>query len=687
MINPPPEVLAPAGSPEQLTAAVRSGADAVYLGAGNFNARRSAANFSDDELAQAVEYCHERGVAVYLAMNTLAHDDEFGDVIKLAELACRLSVDGVIVQDMGVAELLRQAAPGLPLHASTQMTVHTPAAVSALEKLGFVRVVLARELSADEIKEIKDQTSAQLEVFVHGALCMSVSGQCYLSAMLGSRSGNRGMCAQPCRLPFCSGSFERCLSLKDMSYLSEISRLREIGVSSLKIEGRMKRPEYCAAAVTACRSAVDNGEVPKKLSDQLEAVFSRSGFTSGYLTARRGKSMFGYRTRSDVVSADSALLSSLHSLYKNEYSRVGLDISLISAGNGSFSLEVSDGVNTVTKKLTVPENSGLPELSADTVKEKLSKTGGTAYFAKNINCKVAPAVRVSEINALRRDALSELSQLRSARPHIEFTTPQPVSGSVHKVGKQQLRAVFLSPEQLPDVIPSEISKVYLPLETPAQTLSRLYDKLGERLALEAPRGMFGGEQALCAMLSQARDIGISECMVHNIGLVEPARELGLCVYGGFGLNITNTRALECYKKLGLSAAELSFELTRAQINRLGSELPRGITIYGYLPLMLCRNCPAALGGECGKKSGNCSITDRLGKTFPVRCRMGCSEVFNSIPVSIVEKSPDFDTVDHFFLRFTVENSVETAEIFNLAVNNSPLRNTDFTRGLYYRGVK
>ena len=318
-MSQPIEILAPAGGMESIYPAVRMGADAVYLGAEQFSARAGAQNFSRQELKEAVEYCHIRNVRVYLAVNTLLRDPELKTALSLAEYAASLPVDGFIVQDVGFASLLREAAPKIRLHASTQMSVHTPAGAAALYDAGFSRVVLSRELSLEEIKEIYNASPIELEVFVHGALCMSVSGQCYFSAMLGSRSGNRGQCAQPCRLPFSvEGGTGYDLSLKDYSIVSRLKELEAAGVTSAKIEGRMKRPEYVAAATAVCRYAADGKKIPEELAQKMEAVFSRSGFTQGYLTGELGRGMFGIRQKENVEAATSDVLKELRQLYKDE---------------------------------------------------------------------------------------------------------------------------------------------------------------------------------------------------------------------------------------------------------------------------------------------------------------------------------------------------------------------------------
>lgn len=671
-----PEILAPAGSPDQLLAAVRSGADAVYLGADGFNARRNASNFSKEELCEAVRFCHERGVSVYFLLNTIVFDDELDKLKELSQLACSLPADGIIIQDMATVELFSRCAPDMRLHASTQMTVHNPAAMPVLRRLGFSRAVLSRELSENEIRDITAATDIETEVFVHGALCMSVSGQCFMSAALGTRSGNRGMCAQPCRLPFSSGNFDYCLSLKDMSHIQHLSKLADTGVRSFKIEGRMKRPEYCAAAVASCRYARNGQPVPQSLAESLEGVFSRSGFTDGYFTGRRGKPMFGHRTKDDA--ADSTLLSSLHELYRTDCQRIAVDMTLSAASNRPVVLTVcdDDGHSVCAEGPSPCEESGPIRT------EPLTKTGGTPYFVRNTEIITdGSSVRPSVLKSLRRDALARLSDIRREREPIAFEESVFQYTPHERHGEPDLRAVITDPCQL--VAAQYAQRVYVPLE--ADWLESAVSQYGSRIAVEAPRALFSLEDELCSRLDRAKQLGVSECMIHNIGMIDPVKNAGLDIYGGFGLNIANTPSLSVYKTLGLCGTELSFELTAKRIRALETDMPRGITVYGHTPLMLVRNCPAKLSSGC---SDSCFIKDRMGKIFPVKCRCGksFSEVFNTIPLCIVDKLSDFPTVDSFFLRFTVENSVETEEMFKNITLNRPLRNNTFTRGSYYRGA-
>lgn len=690
------EILAPAGSPEQLVAAVRAGADAVYLGAGSMNARRSAKNFSAAELKEACAFCRERGVKVYLTLNTLVFDDELAELEQVILSAAEAGVDAMIVQDLGAARCVRSLLPEMPLHASTQMTLHTPLGVEAAAKLGFSRAILSRELSLEEIKEISKtakRCNIELECFVHGALCMSVSGQCYLSSVLGARSGNRGRCAQPCRLAFSAGEREMCLSLKDMSHIGHIKELCEAGIVSLKIEGRMKRPEYCAAAVTAVRCARDSIPAPEGLEEKLAKVFSRQGFTDGYLTAKRGEPMFGFRTKDDVIAGDSKLMASLHNLTRAEFARVPIAFELEARKGEPVSLRVCDDIGNAAE---VFGDAALPsekDCDVSAVEARLCKTGGTAYIAK-ARCSIEKGLYLpaSAVNSLKRSALEQLSEKRrAARPAARGAMPLPPEQSEQR--DMGLSCIFADAKMLPESFPENTKRVFLPAESDISALEAAKNKLENKnieLCLELPRGCFGNEAKLAEKLGDAKKLGINKIMAHNLGSVLLVKNAGLEPIGGFGLNITNSHALEAYRSLGVEEAELSFETTLARAVKLGSGVKKGLLIYGRLPLMLTRNCPAALSGGC-QKGKNCSIKDRYDIEFPVRCRNGCSEVFNSIPMSIVDKIAENRAVSGFFARFTVENSVEIEEIFEIitaaAKGNTPRSNKNFTRGLAFRSVE
>jgi len=682
------EVLAPAGSPESLTAAVRAGADAVYLGGSTFSARASAKNFNDEELKTAVEYCHVRGVKVYLAVNTVLLEDELAKALELIRYACTLPVDAILVQDTGLIWLLQKCAPDLRLHASTQMSIHTPLGAATLAKAGLKRVVLARELSLKEIAEIHAVTPVELESFVHGALCMSVSGQCYFSSVLGSRSGNRGLCAQPCRLPFSiPGGTGSDLSLKDLSMITRMDELAQAGIISAKIEGRMKRPEYVAAAARACRLAADKQPIPADLLQNLSAVFSRSGFTTGYLDGKLGRDMFGVRSKEDVTGATSTVFSELHGLYNNEYQRVPIHFILSIKKGEPVQLQAKDGEgNTVSARGDFPEAAVNRPIDEERCTEQLKKTGGTPFYTDQIVCEIEDglSIPVSMLNQLRRSVLQQLEEARGKRPPTAFAVCQLPQSNNHIAKKMKLRARFTNTD-LPESA-KQCELIYLPYHTELNTLNQLKQD-GYPVSLEIPRGLFGMEKAVKTRLLAAKDAGINDIWAGNLGAAALGKELGFAVHGGFSLNITNSAALEWYREFGLADTELSFELTLPQAAAIGGTLRRGLLLYGRLPLMLTRNCPAANAGGCKHCQITPFLTDRRGIHFPVQCYGACSEVLNSVPLYLADRMKEVRNQDFGLLRFTTESIGETDRILNQYLSCNAPAVGEFTRGLYYRGIE
>lgn len=686
------EVLAPAGGEESLRAAVFSGADAVYLGGQAFGARANAQNFDREALKRAVVFCHGRGVKVYVTVNTLLKEDELSRALDFVRYLCTLPVDAVLVQDMGLFSLLRERAPRLVLHGSTQMSLHTPDGLRLLSRLGASRVVLAREMSLGEIREAAQSCSVELEAFVHGALCMSVSGQCYLSAMLGGRSGNRGMCAQPCRLPFAApGGTGHDLSLKDLSFLRQIKELEAAGVCSAKIEGRMKRPEYVAAAVSACRRGADGEAIPPELLEDLQAVFSRSGFTKGYLTGQRGRSMFGIRTKEDVAGATEKVFSRLRGLYRGERGAVPVTLCLWEAEEGvALSAEDAEGRRGMA---LAEKQKDIPPLSRERCAEQLKKLGGTPFFLKEVQVpQEGIPLTVAALNSLRRSAVERLLAMREVRPAIPWKE-QPLCFPKHAArqeGPLPLRAAFREPGQVCEEAKG-CEAIELPLSTELRALRLLKSRGFPRILLALPRAMFGQQEAVEELLLERLEAGFPEVVCGNWGAVETARRLGAVPHGSFSLNVTNTAALELLAALGVKSAELSFELTGKEISALEGTLPRGVMVYGRQALMLTRNCPLA---NSPKGCRNCKtpgfLTDRKKKQFPVMCtKIGSFrtvELLNSVPLVLSGREPELRTADFGVCRFTVESAVESGALlrgFFAGDFSSP----EGTRGLFYRGVE
>lgn len=684
-----PEILAPAGGMEHLIAAVRSGANAVYLGSKNFNARRNAQNFDGESLKQAVSYCHVRNVKVYVTLNTLVFDREINDLLNEIKMLSRCAVDGIIVQDIGVASIVREVCPSLTMHASTQMSIHNVSGVKALEKLGFQRVVLARELSEKEIQTIANETNLELEVFVHGALCMSVSGQCYLSSMLGGRSGNRGLCAQPCRLNFKANGREYALSLKDLSLIEHLDKLKNLGIAALKIEGRMKRPQYVAAAVTACKDAL-NGK--KADIDTLRAVFSRSGFTDGYFQAKPDLSMFGSRTKDDVLAA-APVLEKLAVLYRDEKPQIPLDMKLQLYKDTPALLVVSDGQNTVKTSGPIPETAVNKALNEEIAFRSLSKTGGTPFFLRNLDTDMQDGLTlpVSALNGMRKATVADLEEKRGAIHPLAFKElsllQKKPSALLNIV--PEIRVRFREFSQVSEEITQHAAKIILPVEE-VSAHSQIIQKYGQKLIGELPLLSFPAEEInLRSLLKQLKAAGLREVIAGNLSLVQMAKELGFIIHGDYSLNILNSYSLRSVLAFGLADQTLSFETGIRQALSLSAELPYGIIAYGFLPLMTYRNCPAKSGQGCRGCRGclkQASVTDRMQNNFSIICRnRSYSQLLNMHPLYLADKWSDLK-FDFITLYFTVEKNEDCKKIMKQYMEHTAYDGS-FTRGLYYNAPK
>ncbi len=680
------EILAPAGSFESVRAAVRTGADAVYFGTKQFNARAKADNFSDEELCEAVDYCHARNVRVNITMNTLISDSELPDALKVIEHVCESKADVLILQDLGLASLVRKAAPDIERHASTQMSVQTLSGVRLLEELGYHRVVLPREMTKEEIKSITDNCKAETEIFVHGAHCMSVSGQCYMSAMFGSRSGNRGMCAQPCRLPFSApGGTGYDLSLKDLSLIERVSEIADLGVDSLKIEGRLKRPEYVGAAVSCVKGARDGNE-SSDLSEKLRAVFSRSGFTSGYFDNNRSRDMFGTRKKEDVTAASSEVLKKLALLYDKEQPLIPVNFCLTVAENENVSLSVSAlGINCFVTEDYIPEKAINKPMTKESLSDRLAKCGGTQFYADKIEIDLDEGLIVpaSVINNLRRTALSELENKLVSVKANHFTGIELKKTKSERNSPLKYNVIVSDLNQIPDNL-ENVENLYIPLNTEENSVEKLKN-LPVSLGIHLPRGIFGAENAVKNKLSALKKCGISIALCSTLDAVAIARELGFEIHGGFSLNVFNSVSAEVLEGLDVKSLTLSPELTLNQIASLGATAKKGIIGYGRLPLMLTRNCPSRNGRSCQECKSRGYLTDRLDKKFPILCSWGCSEILNSQPIYMGDRLDEIRSCDFITFLFTKEKK-ELCEAILDAYRKGKGVKGDFTRGLYYRGV-
>ena len=690
------ELLSPAGSLDALHAAVCNGADAVYLGAEGFNARAGARNFTLDELPEAVRYCHVRGVRVYLTLNTLVTDRELPKVAEHIAAAARAGVDALIVQDLGVAALSRQIAPQLALHASTQLTVHSLEGVRELAALGFSCVVLSRELPREEIAYICRNSPVRIEVFAHGALCMCYSGQCYMSAVIGRRSGNRGQCAQPCRLPYGYGRFENRypMSLKDNCLIRYLGELARMGVASLKLEGRMKRPEYVAIVTGIYRAALDGREVRSSDLSALRAAFSREGFTEGYYLGRTGPQMFGTR---QPERPDRELLAAARATYENlEPQRVPVDFYAIVAHGQNAMLAVQDADGHICQTQgAVPQDAERRALTQDELAARLSKTGGTPYAARSVRSVVDPGLTLpaAEINRMRREVLAHLSAVRARRPApqlLAYRALPPVLGtraapvftvSVLSAGQITGRLLRLKPAVL-----------YVPLSEVAARPD-FFRSLAARqtLAVVLPRIVWDSEtRRLLDALDLAASLGIRRALTGNVGQLSLLRSRGMEAAGDFGLNLTNSRAASELRDLGLCSLTASFELTLPQLRDLSKPLPTEMLVYGRLPLMLTENCLIRnRTGECSCGAGPVKLIDRKGEEFRIvrDCGTCRSVVLNGKKLYLLDKREDLRRFGLWALRlsFITENPGEIDTV--LSNLNAPFDPGACTRGLYYRGVE
>ena len=662
------EILAPAGSMESLIAGVRSGANAIYLGGKSFNARRNAGNFDNEELKRAVEYCHSHGVKVYLTLNILVRDDEMENAYNTVRDALLCGADAFIVQDIGVAKMIREHFQSARLHGSTQMSIMTPNGAKAAKEMGFSRIVLPREMSLEEIKEIRESTDLELELFVHGALCMSVSGQCYLSSVIGSRSGNWGLCAQPCRLPFTAGgNATHALSLKDLSLIGELDKLD--GITSLKIEGRMKRPEYVSAAVSAVKKAID-GEYSSSDEFMLRSVFSRCVFTIVYLYSKLGKNMFGTRQKEDVVAANN-VLKEIARNYEKETPLIPLDIFFKCHDNEKAVLIAKSDKKEVTVIGDVPEKAINKPMSEESLKERLSKFGGTQYFLKNIEINLDDGLILpaSKINEMRRNAVSKLD--KQEKIELQYKPFNVFLPKYNQPDKPYATASFSNASQIPDNHPFE--RVFIPVN------SSLEDFVDNRAGVVLPRGLFGIERELKIRLEKLKKAGVNKALCGNIGSYTLCKDMGFEVYGDFGLNVFNS--LSANK---IDHPILSFELTQLQINNINAR-DKGMIVYGYLPLMLNRNCPVKNDIGCFECDKHGRLTDRKGMEFPVMCSdFPCVEMLNCHPLYMLDRLDEVKT-DFIHFYFSIECKKQVEKVIALYENRGK-PDFKYTRGLYQRGT-
>lgn len=667
-----------------LSAAVRSGADAVYLGLPAFNARRSAAGFTPDELKEAVGFCHARGVRVHVAVNTTVYPEELPELAAAITHAAEAGADALIVQDLAVATLAKKIAPSLELHGSTQMSVHTVQGALQLAEMGFSRVILARELTLEEIAEITAACPIETEIFVHGALCMCVSGQCYMSAFLGGRSGNRGSCAGTCRLPFSAADVPAGrrvdtyhLSLKDMDIIGRLPDIMQAGVASVKIEGRLRTPEYVAAAVASCRASREGTAYD---TDLLRDVFSRSGFTSAYLDGKRSGGMFGVRTDADAARTKDALPRA-RELFRREYQGVDVDM-VFSCEEDGAKLTVTDEKGNKVVGYCLEEPQTAKNDPTESLRRSLAKTGGTPFTARDIRIEMDGGpwfLPGSAVNELRRDCLEKLLAKRSApAPHAVYPAPA-VRTEQRVMPGHKLAARFETISQMPENAGENLDRIILPI---AQA-EKVPEKLRAKTILELPRVMFGAlEKDTIARVKATAEMGFAGYEAGNIAQLRICK--GLPVYGGFGLNITNPVSADRYREFGLQGMTLLPELTLERMANIAPGVPTAAIIYGHLPLMITRACPLQNVTDCAHCGKAGTLTDRKAAKFPVVCGLGVRSIFNPVPLYMGDKQEQIP-VDVLIARFSIETREQAAAVLENIRAGRPF-DGDFTRGLYYKGT-
>ena len=694
------ELLAPAGGQEALVAAVQSGADAVYMGFGAFNARRSARNFSDEEFRAAVSYCHLRGVKVYLTLNTLVTDRELPALAAEARTASECGVDAILVQDWGVLATLQKIIPDVPLHASTQMSLHTLSGVQEAARLGMTRAVLARELSRGEIAEICQKSPVEIETFVHGALCMCYSGQCEMSAVIGRRSGNRGACAQPCRMQYSMGGRmdEYPLSLRDNCLADYLQQLADAGVACVKIEGRMKRPEYVAVVTDVYARCIHEHRVPTpEENDRLALAFSRQGFTQGYLLGKKGPDMLGTRAAEPDRETEKMFTAARKAYADGERRRVPVKFyAKVQSGEPVMAAVMDAEGHRAVLTGPVPEPAQRAPLTAQSLADQFAKTGGTPYYSTGTESRIDPDLYLpaAAVNDLRRRLITGLKEERAALPERRsLPLPQLPEGKRYFADPVLIVQVHQAEQLTQELAALRPAYVYVPVEILDTDFPRLAPFLeqGAQVAAVLPR-VITDDQAedMHAMLGRAAENGVQEALVGNMGHIFFARRAGMRVRGDFGLNVFNSFTEEVLQQAGLVSATASFELRVAQIRDLAKSIDTEMIVYGRLPCMITEQCIIRnSAGRCNCKVPN-NLADRRGALFPVLPAFGHrNQIFNAHKLYLADKHEDYETAGLWGVRlmFTTETPHECVAVTQSYLGLTDYRPNGLTRRLYYRGVE
>lgn len=738
MLNKRVELLAPVGSMESLFAAVENGADAVYLGGKLFNARQFASNFDCEELKSAVEYAHLRDVKVYITVNILIDDGEMRKTLDYIRYLYGIDVDGLIVQDLGLASLVREIFPDLDLHGSTQMTINNLPGAIFLQNLGFKRVVLARETPLDETKNIYANSDIELEGFIHGALCVYYSGQCLMSSIIGGRSGNRGTCAQPCRMAYTIIDYDKdkvfshnwnkkyLLSPKDLNTIENLDKLIDSGIVSFKIEGRMKRPEYVAIIVKNYRKALDLGinSITKEDKEDILQIFNRD-FTKGAMFKDFGRNFISYDRPDNRGTISEELLNKAKESYQNSKIRFPIQMEMnICIGKPAKLIIQYKGETFMTESQEVVEKAKKAELTKERVLDQISKLNDTVYYLESstINLEEGSFLPTSLINGLRRDTIEKLDNWRK---NIYNRNPIPDEDYEIEINRyfnftkkimengNKISVSVLKKDHFLQLDLSKLDRLYIGFQEGLEEALYKVREEGKEAFLLTDRILYREDfNRLKTKIKTLEDL-IDGVSASNLGTIQWLKDnFDVKIHGDIGLNVFNSFTVNKLKDLGLKTITLSPELNIKQIEEICN---KGLVVYetigyGYLPLMTTKHCPMSLIKNC-KDDSNCDtcpfskgygLKDRKGMNFYMERKGITTTIYNSVPLMVLDSLFKIcnSGVDMVRLDFTFEkqNIKEIQEIYYDYVKGivteeeameyvKEYRNkNDITKGHYFRGV-
>lgn len=707
------ELLAPAGSYEILKAVIAAGADAVYVGGSQFGARAYANNFTEEELLEAIDYVHLRGKKLFLTVNTLFKNNEINDSLYDYLLPYyKRGLDAVIVQDFGVIDYIKTHFPDLPIHTSTQMTITGVEGAKLLKNLGVERVVLARELSIAEMKKIREEADIELEAFIHGALCYSFSGQCLFSSMLGGRSGNRGRCAQPCRLPYSvldenKKEYKKesyVLSLKDLCGIEYLQQLREAGVYSLKIEGRMKQVSYAAGVVSFYRKYIDlEKQVTKEDMQHLYELGNRCGFTTEYFVKHNDKSMITFEKPS-YEKSNETLHQEIERKYVGQKSQIPVSGTLFLHKGQALELYInSEEHHTYVSLGEVQEAKNKP-LAEEDVRERMNKTGESPFYFKDLEIQMDSDVFVPNgvLNQLRRDALSQLEkEMLSSFVREERETVE-VKHSKQEEMKESIICSCETREQLEVILEKGffVTTIYVDshmyerasfMEQLEQDVAKAHET-GKEMYLKLP-AIFRKHTSdiFNEIKSKINNCSLDGIVVRNYEelffVKEHLTEKKIVI--DHSLYTYNDYAKQAFLQYDIHRDTVPLELNQKEIRRRDNHNSE-MVVYGHYPLMTTAGCVHKNTKACDKKSGITYLKDRYHVLFPVKnyCKDCYNVVFNSVPVLLfgeISHLRDYG-IRHFRLDFTIESAKDVENVLML-YHEGKGRTIDYTNGHYKRGVE